>query len=327
MIWFLIKDRNNRRKWTRCHRFEGCKADSTLIFTPMKDYPDPLDPLGSPTPHLLNCRGRLLDLARPQVMGILNLTPDSFSDGGRYATTDSALQRVGEMLAEGARIIDIGGASSRPGAPVVSPEDEWQRIAEVVLALPQAFPEAILSIDTFHASVAEAALAAGAHIINDISAGQFDPRMLAIVAQSRAPFVLMHMQGSPATMQQQPHYEDVVAEVYAALVARIRAARSAGIVDLILDPGFGFGKTLAHNYELFRNLDKFNVLGLPVLVGISRKSMVYKLFSTQPEDVLEITTALHLKALEMGAAILRVHDVRPAYRAVQMYEYLSHGTL
>jgi dihydropteroate synthase len=293
----------------------------------MNAFPDPLDPLGSAPRPQWNCRGRLLDLSRPRVMGILNLTPDSFSDGGRYPTTGQALERVGEMLAEGASIIDIGGASSRPGAPEVAPEAEWARIAEVVAAIPGRFPEAIVSIDTFHASVAESALAAGAHIINDISAGQHDPRMLAVVAQARAPYVLMHMQGRPATMQAAPHYADVVAEVYAALVERIRAAQAAGIVDLGVDPGFGFGKTLAHNYELFRNLDKFSVLGLPLLVGISRKSMVYKLFSTQPEDVLEVTTALHLKALELGASILRVHDVRPAFRAVQLHQYLAHGTL
>jgi dihydropteroate synthase len=293
----------------------------------MDTFPDPLDPLGTAPRPQLNCRGRLLDLSRPCVMGILNLTPDSFSDGGSYPTTALALDRVGEMLAEGASIIDIGGASSRPGAPEVSPEAEWARIAEVVTAIPARFPEAIVSIDTFHASVAEAALAAGAHIINDISAGQHDPRMIAVIAQARAPYVLMHMQGTPATMQAAPHYEDVVAEVYTALVARIRAAKAAGIVDLVIDPGFGFGKTLAHNYELFRNLDKFSVLGLPLLVGISRKSMVYKLFSTQPDDVLELTTALHLKALELGASILRVHDVRPAFRAVQLHQYLRHGTL
>lgn len=313
--------------WDDFSRFERCKAVFGRIFTRMNAFPDPLDPLGTPRPPLLNCRGRLLDLSRPQVMGILNLTPDSFSDGGQYATTARALERVGEMLAEGATIIDIGGASSRPGAAVVSPEEEWARIAEVVAAIPQSYPQALVSIDTFHASVAERALAAGAHIINDISAGQADPRILAVTAAAHAPYVLMHMQGSPATMQVQPTYTDVVGEVYAHLVARIRAARAAGIVDIVVDPGFGFGKTLAHNYELFRNLDKFSVLGLPLLVGISRKSMVYKLFSTQPEDVLEITTALHLKALESGAKILRVHDVRPACRAVQLHQYLTHGTL
>lgn len=292
----------------------------------MNAYPDPLDPSGSPRPLSLNCRGRLLDLSRPQVMGILNLTPDSFTDGGQYPTTELALKRVGEMLAEGASIIDIGGASSRPGATLISPDEEWARIADVVQAMPQLFPDAIVSIDTFQASVAEAALAAGAHIINDISAGQLDPRMLAVVAQAGAPYVLMHMRGTPGNMQLNPTYEGVVAEVYAEFVERIRAARAAGIVDLVIDPGFGFGKTIANNYELFRNLDKFSVLGLPLLIGISRKSMIYKLFSTQPQDVLELTTALHLKALELGANLLRVHDVRSAYRAVRLHQYLKHGT-
>lgn len=261
-------------------------------------------------------------------MGILNLTPDSFSDGGQYVTVGAALQQAERMLRDGASILDIGGASSRPGAQAVSAEEEWGRIGETLKAIVKSFPEAILSIDTYRASVARRALDCGAHLINDISAGLMDAEMLAVVGAERdVPYILMHMQGEPTTMQQKPQYVDVVGEVYAFLNARIVAARAAGITDLVVDPGFGFGKQLGHNYELFRNLDKFRVLGLPVLVGISRKSMVYKLYATEPEDVLEITTALHLRALGAGATILRVHDVRPAFRAVQMHHYLTHGTL
>jgi dihydropteroate synthase len=283
--------------------------------------------IGIPPNITLNCRGRLLRLDRPIVMGILNLTPDSFSDGGLYIDHSKALAHVAHMLQAGAQIIDVGGYSSRPGAIDITVEEELARIQPVVQEILQQFPEAIVSIDTFRAAVAGPMLDLGAHIINDISGGLLDPDMLATVGACNAPFVLMHMQGRPQTMQQAPAYTDVVREVGDYFVARIRAAHAAGITDIVLDPGFGFGKTLAHNWELFRNLGQFNVFGCPLLIGISRKSMVYRLFDTTPSDVLELTTALHLKALEAGARILRVHDVQPAIRAVQLHQYLQHGAL
>lgn len=271
----------------------------------------------------LNCRGIGLDLSRPVVMGILNVTPDSFHDGGRYADTDAALRRAEEMLEEGASILDIGGYSSRPGAVDISPEEELGRLIGPVRAILDRFPNAILSVDTFRARVAKEMLEAGVHMVNDISGGQLDEKMYETVAAFGAPYVLMHMQGRPQTMQQDPQYENVTDDIWEFFNERIRLAREAGIRDLILDPGFGFGKTLAHNYELFRNLSKFNALGLPLLVGVSRKSMVYKPFGLQPAEALELSSALHLRALEQGASILRVHDIAPAKRLIGLYEMLN----
>jgi len=286
------------------------------------DIPFPGNPQST-----LNCRGNLLSLERPVIMGILNLTPDSFSDGGRYNEMDAALAHAESMLKDGASIIDIGGYSSRPGAEHISADQEVGRIADIVEQIHKRFPEALLSIDTFRAKVAQAMLERGAHLINDISGGLFDTQMHATVAAFDAPYILMHIQGTPQTMQDKPIYENVVLEVWDHLNARIKAAKEAGITDIIVDPGFGFGKTIAHNYDLFRNLDKFKLFGIPLLVGISRKSMVYRLMNTTPDDVTDLTTALHLKALESGANILRVHDVKPAKRAVALHQYLLHGTL
>lgn len=280
-----------------------------------------------PSHITLNCRGRLLVLDRPIVMGILNLTPDSFSDGGQFDTPSKALHHVEQMLKAGATMIDVGGYSSRPGAIDIAPAEELQRVQAIIRQILRQFPDAIVSIDTFRASVAAALLDDGVHIVNDISAGLLDQEMLATVAQHRAPCILMHMQGRPQTMQVMPAYDDVVGEVCAYFAARIRAAQTAGIQDIILDPGFGFGKTLSHNWELFRNLGEFTVFGCPILIGISRKSMVYRLFDTAPSDVLDLTTALHLKALEAGARILRVHDVQAATRAISLHHYLQHGAL
>lgn len=284
-------------------------------------------PILIPRQKTLNCRGKLLNLSRTKVMGILNLTPDSFSDGGKFNEMDAAIAHVESMLKEGADIIDIGGYSSRPGAEDISPQQEIERISSIVEAIVLRFPQAILSIDTFRASVAKAMLDRGAHIINDISGGLFDLEMIPTVARYDAPYMMMHIQGTPQDMQLKPSYKNVVEEVWDHLSERIKIARAAGITDLVIDPGFGFGKRLDHNYELFRNLDKFKLLGLPLLVGISRKSMVYKLFHTTPDDVGDLTTALHLKALEAGANILRVHDVKPAKRAISLYHYLKHGTV
>jgi dihydropteroate synthase len=275
----------------------------------------------------LNCRGRLLDLSRPQVMGILNLTPDSFSDGGKYNELASALPRVEQMLQEGATIIDIGGYSSRPFADDVPEEDEWNRIAKITQAVIREFPEAIISIDTFRTGVAEKALDLGAHIINDISAGLPDTGMMQLVSSYRdVPYIMMHMKGNPRSMQLNPNYDNILEEIWDFFVDRINEAREAGIKDIVLDPGYGFGKSLLHNYQLVGELERFTHLDFPILTGISRKSMLYKFFDTEPGDVLEIATALHLKLLEQGSRILRVHDVKEAVRIVNLYNYLEeHG--
>lgn len=278
--------------------------------------------------HSLNLRGELLTLEKPLVMGILNVTPDSFSDGGKYLDLSSALLQAEKMLEEGARIIDIGGYSSRPGAIHISVAEEIARIKEVVRAILREFPEAYVSIDTFRGEVAREMLDLGAHIINDISAGQdIDPEPGAISMfevlreHPDVPYIMMHMQGTPRTMQQNPTYEDIVEEVWHYFIKKINQARDAGIRDLIIDPGFGFGKSILHNYQLLGGLSQLSELGLPMLVGLSRKSMLYKLFDTHPEDVLELASVLHFKALEMGASLLRVHDVRAAARTVELFQY------
>ncbi len=273
----------------------------------------------------INCRGQLLDLSRPLVMGILNLTPDSFFDGGRYTTDSQLLRRVEQMLEEGAAIIDVGGMSSRPGAAIIPPEEELKRVTGPIQQICNRFPEAVLSIDTLSSEVAREAVEAGAKIVNDISAGRHDTGMISTVAALRCPFIAMHMLGQPATMQQSPEYEDVVETVFTFFAERLTHLRKAGILDVILDPGFGFGKTLAHNLELLQNLSVFRILELPLLVGISRKSMVCKLLDVSPKDALNGTTALHMIALRAGARILRVHDVREAMEAVKVHEAMGGG--
>ncbi len=277
-------------------------------------------------PYSLNCRGRLLDLSQAVVMGILNLTPDSFSDGGRYNESDKALAQAEKMLAEGASILDIGGYSSRPGAQDIRPEEELARIEAITVAIMSRFPEAIISIDTFRAAVAQRMLEAGVHIINDISAGDLDPAMMPTVARFGAPYIMMHMKGNPQNMQSKASYGDVVEEVWDYFIHKIEQARAHGIVDLIVDPGFGFGKKWQHNYQLLHRLEHFQQLQLPLLAGISRKSMLYKLLGTTPDDVLPYTTALHLKALEKGAKILRVHDVKEAMNMCKIYTFMRESS-
>ncbi|MCL4146106.1 UNVERIFIED_CONTAM: hypothetical protein GTU68_044246 [Idotea baltica] len=262
-------------------------------------------------------------------MGILNLTPDSFSDGGAYDSFEAALNRVGEMLEEGADIIDIGGYSSRPYADPVSAEEELERIHEITSRIIKEYPEALISIDTFRASVASSMLDLGVHIINDISAGEIDPELMSVVAkQGSVPYIMMHMKGTPQTMQDQPQYDNITEEVWAFFVGKINEARKIGIKDIVLDPGFGFGKTISHNYELLYRLNRFSLLDLPILVGISRKSMMYKFFDTVPTDVLPIATALHLKAIESGAHLIRTHDVKEVVRVIELTTYLQeHGII
>lgn len=271
----------------------------------------------------LNCRGRLLSLSRPLVMGILNVTPDSFYDGGRYAGVDAALFRASAMLEEGAAIIDIGGMSSRPGAEILSSETELQRVLPVVEAIARRFPEAILSIDTIYSKTARACVEAGAAIINDISGGRLDEQMFETVAELEVPYILMHMKGMPGNMQGQATYEDVVAEVLDFFIESIGRLRSLGVKDIVLDPGFGFGKTSAHNFRLLNNLHVFQITGCPLLAGVSRKSMIWKTLKITPEAALNGTTALHVIALQQGARILRVHDVRPAVETICLWETLN----
>lgn len=273
----------------------------------------------------LHCNGQLLDLSRPVVMGILNVTPDSFFDGGKYTAEADVLKQTEKMLREGATILDIGGASSRPGAALVSEQDELSRVVPAIKAIQKNFPGTILSADTWRASVANAAVEAGASIVNDISAGNLDPKMFETVTELGVPYILMHMQGTPSTMQKKPHYEDVVTEVLDFFVQKIEALRAVGLKDIVLDPGFGFGKTQEHNYALLKNLHVFrNVLGLPVLAGLSRKSMIWKPLGITPAEALNGTSALHMIALQQGASILRAHDVREAVEVIRLWGLLEN---
>lgn len=271
----------------------------------------------------LNCNGRLLSLEKPVVMGILNVTPDSFFDGGRHATQADILTQTEKMLREGASIIDVGGMSSRPGAPLISESEELQRVEPVVERIAREFPEAFISIDTIRAEVAKSCAGAGASIVNDISAGRFDEKMYETVAGLNVPYILMHMQGEPRTMQANPSYEDVAREVLDFFIFEIAKLRQAGVKDIVLDPGFGFGKTVDHNYELLKKLHVFRMTELPVLAGISRKSMICKVLGVNPGKALNGTTALHTIALQQGAKILRVHDVKEAVEVIRLWEQLE----
>ncbi len=270
----------------------------------------------------LNCGGRLISLDQPMVMGILNATPDSFFGESRVNHIDEMLRRVEKMLAEGADILDIGGQSTRPGAELIGEEEELRRVEPIIVAIKQRFPETLLSIDTYFGSVAKVAAQIGAHIINDVSGGDFDAHMLPTVAQLRLPYVLMHKKGEANNMHQKTSSEDVVLEVCNYFTEKIAHLRSLGIKDIILDPGFGFGKTLEGNYTLLRNLDHLKLFELPVLVGVSRKSMIQKVIQTNSESALNGTTALHMIALERGAKILRVHDVKEAKECIALYQSL-----
>lgn len=271
----------------------------------------------------LNCKGRLLSLERPVVMGILNTSPDSFYDGGRYQSLDAALRQTEQMLSEGAAIIDVGGMSSRPGAAQISIQEELRRVLPVIEAIAGRFPEAFISIDTVHAQTAREAVAAGACIVNDISAGRLTEGMYETVAQLGVPYILMHMQGRPETMQQQAQYDDVMQEVLDFLIAEVGRLQAAGVKDILLDPGFGFGKTIEHNFQLLQNLHVLGILPYPVLAGVSRKSMIYRSLGIPPEEALNGTTALHIVALQQGALLLRVHDVAEAVQVVRLWEQLQ----
>lgn len=268
----------------------------------------------------LQCKGQLLDLSQPVVMGILNITPDSFYDGGRYPDTETAFRHAEQMIREGAAIIDVGGASSRPGSVIVEEDAEIGRVVPVIEAIVRAYPAQIISVDTWRAGVAKAAVQAGASIVNDISAGDMDPNLLDTVAELGVPYVLMHIKGTPQTMQSAPEYDDITTEVLDFLIAKVHILRQKGIKDIVIDPGFGFGKTIAHNYTLLKTMDQLQqVLQLPLLAGVSRKSMIYKLLNCAPEDTLPATSALNLLALQKGAQILRVHDVAAARDVITLF--------
>ena len=270
--------------------------------------------------YTLSINGQLLSLHEPQVMGILNITPDSFYSGSRTEAEDDICRRLHQLMDEGADMIDVGAYSTRPGADDVSEEEEMERLRRGLRVVRREFPDVPVSVDTFRASVARMAVEEeGADIVNDISGGDMDRQMFRTVARLHVPYVLMHMQGVPRSMQQAPHYDNVRREVMVHLAERVDLLHQMGVADVVVDPGFGFGKTLDHNYELMEHLEDFHELGCPLLVGISRKSMIYKLVGGTPQTALNGTTVLNTVALLKGAHILRVHDVAPAVEAKKMY--------
>jgi dihydropteroate synthase len=274
-------------------------------------------------PRYINTGGKLLDLEIPKVMGIINITPDSFYKGSRYNTDEEILKAATKMLEEGADILDVGGYSSRPGAKDISTEEESNRVLRAVKVISREHPNAIISVDTFRADVARKAIVEyGAHMINDISGGDADINMYLVVANLNVPYVMMHMKGNPRNMQDNPVYDDVVADILKWFGERIFTLKSAGVKDIIVDPGFGFGKTVDHNFELLRRLGDFSITGLPVLVGVSRKSMIWKTLEITADEALNGTTALNSIALFNGADILRVHDVKEAVQTVQLISKL-----
>ncbi len=271
----------------------------------------------------LNCKGRLLTIDKPIVMGIINVTPDSFYSGARQPTIDAALQKAEQMLQEGAVILDIGGQSTRPGSAQLGTDEEMKRILPVIAAIDQHFPQCFISVDTYHAQVAEAAVAGGASIINDISGGSFDQNMLTTIASMKVPYVCMHIRGTAATMHEVPRYENITREVINFFIERIASCHTVGITDIIVDPGFGFSKTMAHNFQLLKDLAAFKVLQKPLLLGVSRKSTIYKTLGITAAEALNGTTVLNTAGLLNGASILRVHDVKEAVEAIALTAHLS----
>ncbi len=273
----------------------------------------------------LNARGRIVDLSTPVIMGILNTTPDSFYDGGQFETAESALTQATNMLKDGAEIIDVGGMSTRPGAQEISVEEELSRILPAISAIHAAFPHVPISVDTVHANTAAAAISAGASIINDVSGGEMDPEIIDVAKQYKTPYIFMHMRGRPETMQKNPKYSDVTLEVFHFLVEKAQYLQNAGITDIVADPGFGFGKTLEHNYSMLKHWDMFTSLGLPLLAGVSRKSMVCRLLDIPPAEALNGSTVLHALLLQKGVQILRVHDVREAVETKRIVKAMQNA--
>ncbi len=276
-------------------------------------------------PFTLNINGTLRTFDKPQIMGILNLTPDSFFDGGKYIDNCDAIRsRIDKMLADGANIIDLGAYSTRPGADDVSEDEEWRRLEPALKILSNHYPNTIVSVDTFRARVAQQCVESGVvGIINDISAGTLDENMFATVAQLHVPYILMHIQGKPKNMQDSPTYDDITTDVIKFLSEKVLELHRLGVADIIIDPGFGFGKTVQHNYTLLKNLNNLTIFDMPILVGISRKSMIYKLLGTTPQESLNGTSILNTISLMNGASILRVHDVKEAAECVKIVEQLA----
>lgn len=271
----------------------------------------------------INCKGQLIDLSIPKVMGILNVTPNSFFDGGKYKNENEIISQVDKMLNDGATFIDIGAYSSKPSAEFVSEKEEVERIVPVIELILKHFPETLLSIDTFRAEVAKISIENGAAIINDITAGELDDKMFDAIAQYNVPYIMMHMRGNPQTMQSLTQYDDIVKEMLFYFSEKVKKARSLGINDLILDPGFGFAKTTDQNYEVLQKMELFNLLELPVLAGVSRKSMIYKTLNNSAQEALNGTTVINTIALMKGAKILRVHDVKEAVECVTLHNKIS----
>ena len=270
--------------------------------------------------YSINCRGKLIDLSRPKVMGILNISPDSFFDGGKYNSEESVISQVNKMIHEGATFIDVGAISSRPGATPVPEERELELLLPVIKLLMLEFPEIVISVDTTRASVARKAIQLGASLINDISAGSADVTMFDTIAELQVPYIMMHMQGRPENMQDAPTYNDIVSEILKYFSAKLETLRQKGVHDIISDVGFGFGKSLHHNYQLLKHLNLFQQLEIPTLVGLSRKSMLYKPLKIDPREALNSTTSANTIALYQGANILRVHDVKEAIEAIKIFE-------
>ncbi|HEY9361962.1 MAG TPA: dihydropteroate synthase [Chitinophagaceae bacterium] len=273
----------------------------------------------------LNCKGRLLVVDKPLVMGIINTTPDSFYEGSRTISIEQIIEKASEMVFEGADILDIGGQSTRPNSKKISVDEELKRILPGIEKIHKLFPETIISIDTFYAKVAKEAVQAGASIVNDISAGKMDEAMIETVAALRVPYVLMHMQGTPQAMQQNPVYKDVTKEILDFFIMQTQLLKQAGIKDIIIDPGFGFGKTVQHNFELLRHFDLFKMLNYPLLAGLSRKSHIYKTLGIDVSDALNGTTVLNTISLLKGANILRVHDVKEARETITLLQTVFPG--
>ncbi len=266
----------------------------------------------------INCKGQLIDLTKPCVMGIINTTPDSFYTLSRTQLVDDALKLAEQMLNEGATFIDVGGQSTRPGAEAINEEEELQRVIPIIEAIAGAFPKSFISIDTYYAKVAHEAVNAGACMVNDISAGDDDVQILDTVSKLKVPYISMHKKGKPQTMKDEANYTDVALEVFDYLATKLVQLRAQGVCDIIIDPGFGFGKTIEHNFELIHKLKVFKQLEVPLLIGISRKSMIWKTLDSTPENALHGTTTLNTLALLQGANILRVHDVKPAMDCIKM---------
>ncbi len=266
-----------------------------------------------------NCKGRIIEIGEPVVMGIINVTPDSFYTVSRKNTQDEIFRQCEKMLEQGAFFLDFGGQSTRPGSQKITPDEELSRVIGIIEAAHFRFPEALLSIDTYYAKVAEQAVEAGAHLVNDISAGNMDENMITAVAELKVPYIAMHMQGTPQNMQTSPDYHNVTLEVLDFFIVKTAECKSAGINDIIVDPGFGFGKTIPHNFELLRNMAELKILDMPILAGLSRKGTIYKTLGITADEALNGTTVLNTLALMNGANILRVHDVKEAIETIKLY--------